>query len=144
MIRIPLFIIHISESLCRPCLLPHLCKYSDHPIVDFGNFLVQNKDILLDISGESDWCSGWYIVSIEGNAQRIINGNDLTLIVFSPIFYQSNVGSWLECYWEAVLYHLLWCFLFIINFNYEAMNKKELLYSHFISSFVFMIILLIK
>ena len=58
MIRIPLFLLHISESLILPCLLPHLRKHSDHPIVDFGDFLVQNKDILLDISGESDGCSG--------------------------------------------------------------------------------------
>lgn len=78
---------HGAELREGPRPLPDLPQNFEHAIRDVSLFVVEEEGVLGCLFGEGDWGGGAYVVGIEGEADGIVDGEDLTLIELPPVLH---------------------------------------------------------
>lgn len=117
MIRVPLILRHGFEWMCISSSVSNFGKDSLHTWSNFMGFWVENEGVLGYIVGEETSGGSANIICIEGKANRVIDGDDLTLIVLTPVLDKGNIRGWFEGYRKIVIYHLQ--LAFSINYKWK-------------------------
>ena len=105
MVGFPLFLIHLAKFQTQSSFISDLLQHIEHPIIDVHMLLIQNKDVFRYAFREKHRGGGCQIVSIESNPNRIIERNNLSLMVLAPILDKCNIGCRFEPDRKLVIYH---------------------------------------
>ena len=107
MVPAPFQVAHALESSWGSGLLSDYIEHFSHSVGDFRCFLIKYESVLSLFLSEGDGGDRRDIVSVQRESDRVVDGDDLTLIEFSPVLNQGDIRRWFEHHWKISSIHHL-------------------------------------